>query len=170
MTLREIIENPDRWGEFLRTVSKIAVSNNNSANRQHGNQRGWDKLLDDYEEYLQDVETAIRDANGREGHKRNELVMSIKAFASKIMIDKKIDALREMKYRDYEIDAIRKYHILKKFFDTESRKIKDGKAVVNDRIRKLLGRFEKLEAYCLSVDTEADNGKNNKKLSRKHGL
>lgn len=170
MTLREIIENPDRWGEFLRTVSLVADSNKGiDSNRQHSNQKGWDKLLADYEEYLHDVENAIRVANARDEHVKSILVRNIAQFRNKVFSTDEIKAMRKMKYRDYEIDAIRKYFILKNFFSRENEQIKDGKAVVNDRIKNLITRFEVLEKYCLSVSTEGEaNVGNNKTLSQKY--
>ena len=169
MTLREIIENPDRWGEFLRTITLVADSNKGiDSNRQHSNQKGWDKLLSDYEEYLRDVENAIRDANRREGHVKSVLVRNIAQFHNKVFSNDEIKTMRRMKYKDFEIDVIRKYFILKNFFSRESEQIKDGKAVVNDKIKNLIARFEVLEKYCLSVSTEGEaNVGNNETLSQK---
>ena len=168
MTLREIIENSERWGEFLRTVSKVSDSNKEASGKQHSNQENWNKLIDDYEEYLKDVEFAIRNANGREGHRRSLLVRNMARFTSGTISDDELKELRQMRYKDFEIDAIRKYVLLRKFFELESKRIKDGKAVVNGRIKRLLKKYEALETYLLSVSTEGEeNVKNNRKLPQK---
>lgn len=168
MTLREIIENPDRWNGFLKIIGTTSNANRNGGTRKHENQKAWDKFLDDYDEYLQDVKTAINNAKKREGRKRSLDVKTIEDFATNEDMDKKIDALRKMCYKDFEIDAIRKYLIIKKFFEYESGQIEDGSAVVNDRIRKQLGDHKALQTYLLSVITEGGkNAKNNGKFSQK---
>lgn len=170
MTLREIIENLDNLNKFMKTTGKIADSNNNVAGREHSGQKVWDKLLAEYEEYLRDIKNVIITVNKREGHHKNALVRNLKNLIPNEITDTKVNALRGMGYKEFEIEILKKYMILKKFFNNESEKIKDGRAVVNDRIRKLLEEFREVETYYLSVSTEASDGKNNRKLFQKHGL
>lgn len=166
MTLREIIENLDRLDSLYKTTGKTAeVKLNKDVNGlRHENREGWDRLLADYEEYLQDVENLIKTAKKRENHRMSAIVRNLTYLKSNEVDDRKINELRKMGYSDFEINVLKNYMILKGFFERESKLIKDGKAVVNDRIKNLLKRFEKVETYYLSVSTEASNGKNNKKL------
>ena len=170
MTLREIIENLDRLETLYKTAGKTAEVNlNKDVNGlRHENQEGWNRLLADYEEYLQDVENLIRTAKKRENHHISAIVRNLTCLKPNDVNEQKINTLKGMGYSDFEIEVLRKYMILKDFFERESRLIKDGKAVVNDRIKNLLKRFEKVEAYYLSVSTEASDGKNNGKLFQKH--
>lgn len=155
MTLREIIENLDRLNVFLRTTGKIAGSNKSIENRQHENQKGWDRLLADYEEFLMDVERMLDNAIKRENHRKNAFIRTLANLEFEARTKKEIETLKKMGYTDFEIDILRKYKILKKFFTNESEKIKDGGAVVNDKIKRLLRRFNVLEAHLVSINTEA---------------
>lgn len=170
MTLREIIENLDRLDRLYKITGKTAQTNlNKDVNGiRHENQKAWDIVLADYEEYLQDVENLIKTAKKRENHRLSAIVRNLTYLKPNDVNEQKINELREMGYSNSEIEVLRKYMILKEFFDRESKFVKDGTAVVNDRIKTLLKRFEKVETYYLSVNTEANNGKNNGKLFQKH--
>lgn len=170
MTLREIIENLDRLDRLYKITGKTAQSNldKDLDGIQHDNQKAWDIVLADYEEYLQDVENLIKTAKKRENHRISAMVRNLTYLKSNEVNEQKVNELRKMGYSDHEINALKNYMILKGFFERESRLVKDGKAKVNGRIKELLKRFEKVETYYLSVSTEAGNGKNNRKLFQKH--
>ena len=170
MTLREIIENLDRLDRLYKITGKTAQANlNKDVNGiRHENQKAWDIVLTDYEEYLQDVENLIKTAKKRENHRISAIVRNLTYLKSDEVNEQKVNELRKIGYSDFEIEVLRKYMILKGFFERESRLVKDGTAVVNDRIKALLKRFEKVETYYLSISTEASDGKNNKKFFRKH--
>lgn len=170
MTLREIIENLDRLDRFYKITSKTAKANldKDLNGIQHDNQKVWDIVLADYEEYLQDVENLIKSTKKRENHRISAMVRNLTYLKQNEVDDRKVNELRKIGYTDFEINVLKNYMILKEFFKNESELVKDGTAVVNDRIKNLLKRFEKVEAYYLSVSTEAGNGKNNRKLFQKH--
>lgn len=170
MTLREIIENLDRLDRLYKITGKTAQSNldKDLDGIQHDNQKAWDIVLADYEEYLQDVENLIKTAKKRENHRISAMVRNLTYLKSNEVNEQKVNELRKMGYSDHEINVLKNYMILKGFFERESRLVKDGKVKVNGKIEELLKRFEKVETYYLSVNTEAGNDKNNRKLFQKH--
>lgn len=170
MTLREIIENLDRLDRLYKITGKTAQSNldKDLDGIQHDNQKAWDIILADYEEYLQDVENLIKTAKKRGNHRISAMVRNLTYLKSNEVNEQKVNELRKMGYSDHEINILKNYMILKGFFERESRLVKDGKVKVNGKIEELLKRFEKVETYYLSVNTEAGNDKNNRKLFQKH--